>query len=607
MAWAHELTEEVKPKTGAKCPEAAHIVWQLVEPLPVFPFTSEDMLARRTVWLSGSCLAVLFACGENSPGPAGMGTGAMAAAGAAGAAQSGAGQPGGGASSTAGNGTGASAGAVAAGSGGTPGAGGTPACPASEGLKVTRLETTSIAQMGEPFDSNADDTSPWGWETNYGKPPEIVALPDGEHVDVLWQDHSGDVGNNQDDPNKNAKKAFVVRLEKGAAGYAVTRAYQIDQMAHIMGLARDEAGNYFVATGVDEDEDLTPTAPAEGEHRSGIVKVVKFDVNGCKSLEIDSDDAREAADPESEPVINPMVAATSRLAYQGGQLALLHGINTGYDAGVDARHQKALTTHFDAATGAVTRTDSMWVSHSFDQRLFWDGSGFVELHLGDAYPRAIALGRFNAGNDGTDSYELFKVKGETGDNNTFTRLGGIAPIAAGDMGYLVVFSTERGTQTSERLNGTRDVAFLRVARGFADMDADGSAYVDGSSTLDVTLDGDPVSNKLSWLTDYAAETAQADRPRVAAIGGDQFVVLWERWTGASEQQNAFVGTQGLVLGGDGLVKQAAKQISALHLLRSDDVVTVGSQALLVTGDGSAKKLTLNLIGADLALQAVEIP
>jgi hypothetical protein len=461
--------------------------------------------------------------------------------------------------------------------------------------------------MGEPFDSDADDTSPWGRNTNYGKPPEIVALPEGENLDVLWQDHAGDVAGNDDDPSKNAKKAFVVRIEKGSTGYAVTRAYQIDQLAHIMGLAKDDSGNYYVATGIDEDDDLTPTVPAEGEHRNGIVKIVKFDADGCKSLEIDVDAERQAAAADSEPVINPMVAATSRLAQHGGQLALVHGINTGYDPEVDARHQKALTTHFDAHTGAVSRTSSMWVSHSFDQRLFHDGSGFVELHLGDAYPRAIALGRFNAGDEGTDSYELFKIKGEIGDNNTFTRLGGIAPIAAGDLGYVVLFSTERGSETAESLNGTRDVAFLRVARGFAEMDANGSAFVDGASTQNVTVGDAAVTNELSWLTDYSGESAQADRPRLAAIGGDQFVVLWERWTGSSDQNAEFGGTQGLVLGADGMVKVMPKLVTERHLLRSDDVVTLGAHALLVTGDAVAKKLALNLVGADLAVQIVEIP
>jgi hypothetical protein len=539
---------------------------------------------------------------KDAPGgqPGSSGAPANAGSPAAGGSGNGAGGPSGSAGSTGPGGSSANGGA------GT-GLGGAVTCAPTEGLKVTRLDTTAIAMMGKPFDSDGDKTSPWNWNTNYGKPPEIVALPDGENVDILWQDHSADPARDAADPNKNAKKAFVVRVEKGAAGYAITRAYQIDQLAHIMGLAKDEQGNYFVATGVDEDEDLTPTSPGPGMHRPGIVKLVKFDGNGCKSLEIDADNERAKADPKSQPVINPMVAATSRLAYYGGRLALLHGINVDYDPEVEARHQKALTTHFDSTTGAATLTDSMWVSHSFDQRLFWDGTGFVELHLGDAFPRSLALGRFNGTKEDTDTYELFKPKGAEGDNNTFTRLGGITQIATGDLGYLVVFTTDRSTDGTEILNGTRDLAFLRVSRAFATMDEKGNTYVDGATTQEVMSSGKAASNKLTWLTDYAADAAQADRPKVAAIAGDQVVVMWERWTGTADRQSTFVGTQALVLGNDGVVKVMPKQIGTRHLLRGDDLVSLGAQALFVSGDGTNKKLTLNLVSADLTLTAVDLP
>jgi hypothetical protein len=139
------------------------------------------------------------------------------------------------------------------------------------------------------------------------------------------------------------------------------------------------------------------------------------------------------------------------------------------------------------------------------------------------------------------------------------------------------------------------------------MDEMGTDFVDGADTQAAMSSGAAVSNKLSWLTDYAADLAQADRPRVAAIGGDQFVVLWERWTGSSDRQNMFVGTQGLLLGADGAVKLMPKQLTMRHLARSDDAVTLGAQALFVSGDAAAKKLTLNLIGSDLTLLAVELP
>jgi hypothetical protein len=173
---------------------------------------------------------------------------------------------------------------------------------------------------------------------------------------------------------------------------------------------------------------------------------------------------------------------------------------------------------------------------------------------------------------------------------------------------LVVFATDRSpTETTAILNGTRDLAFLRVSRGFASMDEKGNAFVDGAATQEVMSAGEAATNKLTWLTDYAADAAQADRPHVAAISGDQAVVLWERWTGTADRQSMFAGTQGLVLGTDGVVKVMPKPVSDRHLLRGDDLVSLGAQAVFVSGQGASKKLTLNLVGPDLAVTAVDLP
>ena len=177
----------------------------------------------------------------------------------------------------------------------------------------------------------------------------------------------------------------------------------------------------------------------------------------------------------------------------------------------------------------------------------------------------------------------------------------------GDLGYLVVFTTDRGLETSAILNGTRDLAFLRVSRGFSSMSEKGNAFVDGGATQAVMSAGAALTNKLTWLADYAASMAQADRPQVAGIGGDQFVVLWEQWSGTGDRQSTFAGTQGLLLGGDGSVKVMPKLVTMLHLSRGDDLVTLGSSSLFVSGDGVAKKLTLNLVGSDLGLTAVDLP
>jgi hypothetical protein len=570
------------------------------------------MLERNPVLFGALVLGMIVAgCSESSSDPnssdGGSGAGATTGNGASDASGGSGGSTSGGTGAT---GTGGSSnGGTSSGGNSNGGAsGGTEpsACTEVGGAEIELLTTTNIAEMGTPFDADVEDlVDPFDWNTNYGKAPELVALADGENIDVLWQD-------------AEQKKAFVVRAEKGETGYAVTRAYALPIVDKIMGFSRDEAGNYYYATGIDEDGEIDETTPAAGLHRSGIVRLIKFGPEGgCALLNVDVDLAREEKASDSEPIVNPMVAASSRLAYADGALALVHGINTKPDM-QGTRHQKALTTHLDATTGAVTRTDSMWVSHSFDQRLFHDGTGFVELHLGDAYPRSIALGRFQA-EAGTSTYQLFLPKGPTGENSTFTRLGGVVPIASGDFGYLVVFTTDRTLEMPtgdwQTLVGTRDLAFLRVTRDFAEIEPDDRSFIDGSEIMTVTrterIDDMDVEveydNHFDWLTDYTGDSAQADRPRVAAIGGDQFVVLWERWNGADGDSSEFAGTQGLVIGADGVVTAAAKAVSERHLSRGDDVITVGNRALFVTGDAASKKLVLNFVSGDLSVEAVELP
>lgn len=469
-----------------------------------------------------------------------------------------------------------------------------PCTPMETTLAVSALDTTAIAEMGTPFDADERDRiGPADWNTNYGKPPELVAMPYGTGFDVLWQDTT-----------ESPPRGFVVHVEPEGEGYAVQSAYELDLIDVIMGLTRDEQGNYYYATGIDEDDDITVEDPPEGVHRGDIVRLVKFTTAGCVLMESDVDIERGLADDESEAIINPMVAGSSRLAYGDGTVALLHSINTPPDS-ADVRHQKALTTHLDAMTGAVTRTDSMWVSHSFDQRLLWDGAGFVELHLGDAYPRRVALGRFTP-DSRTDTYGLYAPKGGEGDNATYTRLGGIAPVASGDYGFLVVFATDRSaeiaTQQWQALVGHRDVALVRVARGFADMSSSGSDFVDQSGDVQtVESSGEMVDNYVTWLTDHTAEggvEAHAGRPRIAALTGDRFVVLWERWEGEGEDED-FVGTYAVEIDSAGAVVTPAALVSDRHIPRGDDAFTLGGKAALVLGDEATTSLTLLLVGPGL--------
>lgn len=457
------------------------------------------------------------------------------------------------------------------------------------------MPVATIGELLVPFDTNLMDTEgPAGWSTQYGKSPEIIALPQGRTIDVLVQDYTTS-------PNG---KAYALRLEPLADDYVITTVLEPPMLDRIMGLGRDPTDALFVASGIDETDTLTLDDPMPGQYRGGIIRVVRVGWDGTVAWDTDLDLARQATGEAPELLINPMVAATSRLAFGGGTVALVHGINTDTDWGIMARHQKALTTHLDASSGAVTRTSSIWVSHSFDQRMFHDGTGFVELHLGDAYPRDIVLAR----PDG-NSYSLLAIKGDTGNNNTFTRLGNAALVENdATYGFVALFATEPTPTTDAMVAGSRELGLVRVRRDFYAVDPAAGLHLDPGmpDTFDVQSGGAMRQNRLRWLTSYQADTggqSHAERPKLVALGDDTYAVLWERWDAGG---SAFAGTWGMVIDATGATLAEPAMLTDSHLPRGDDAFPLDGEAAWITGDSAARQLHVHVVDAQLAYRRIVV-
>ncbi len=457
-------------------------------------------------------------------------------------------------------------------------------------LPLVAAPAITVASVLTPFDVNVSDLGgPASWSGNYGKTPEIIVASNGTELDVLAQDY---------DPN-TAWTAVLLHIKPSATGYQITQALTNRPMLdRVMGLAIDGAGNRYYATGVDESGGVNPTYPPLNTYRSNIVRVIKLNPAGDVQFNIDLDVARYAFNSGAEMIINPMVAATSRLAVGGNELALVHGINTGPDWNIGgARHQKALSTRLNATSGAISRTSSVWVSHSFDQRLLYDGAGIIEQHLGDAYPRDIVLARNHT------SYPLLHIKGSLGENNTRTRLGNIALIENDPAyAYLALFATENSADTGSTIAGPRNLAIVRVK------DSDTSLDPNLPDTLTVSSVGTQYTNRLKWLTQYTAgSNLHAERPKLVGLGGDQYVVLWEEWLNTGSYTDVFNGVYGLVIDDHGTVLHPATLITAAdHLPRGDDAFFLDNRAAWMTGSAAAQKLYIHFVDAALNYERVTL-
>ena len=446
----------------------------------------------------------------------------------------------------------------------------------------------SLSSVLTPFDANTQDlVGPTAWRSRYGKSPEIVVSSDGSELDVLVQDYDAET----------PWDAVLLHISPNSSGYKITQILtNIPMLDRVMGLATDDAGNCYYATGVDEASEVDSAYPPLDTYRSDIVRIIKLDPKGNVLFNINLDTARHTEQENAEMIINPMVAATSRLAVGGGEIALVHGINTDPDWNIGgARHQKALSTRLDAASGDVTRVSSIWVSHSFDQRLFYDGDEIIEYHLGDAYPRSLVLGR------GHRPYPVFHIKGELGENNTRTRLGDVALIENDpEFGHLVLFATESSPDTGSTINGPRNLGIVRVHRG------DSSVDPNLPDSLVVSSKGTEHTNRLRWLTDYSAASGlHAERPKLVGIGEGKYIVLWEEWLVTGSSSNTFRGVLGMVIDDMGNQLQPPTFITnEHHLHRGDDAFLLDNGVAWMTGSAADQELHLHMVDASLNYRMV---
>lgn len=99
---------------------------------------------------------------------------------------------------------------------------------------------------------------------------------------------------------------------------------------------------------------------------------------------------------------------------------------------------------FTDVNAGVSYLETGYVSHSFDQYVITDQQGnIVALDLGDAYPRAVVLTRYD-GKAGSEtlgyvsSATIHKINGKIGDNNTGVTIGGFAET---DTGYVTLYNS----------------------------------------------------------------------------------------------------------------------------------------------------------------------
>ena len=204
--------------------------------------------------------------------------------------------------------------------------------------------------------------------------------------------------------------------------------------------------------------------------------------------------------------LEPFRSGSLRMTETDGKL-YIHTCHTMYKSDDGYNHQANMIFVIDQETGEVKDSYSSvmnisygYVSHSFNQFIATDGNEIYRADHGDAYPRGIAITKFNKDDEVTDvSYTVpMTFSGATGQNYTGATLGGLQ---LSDNEVLVAGSSIGKTEQT---------------------DSDKVANIFVIST-DKTLK----ESKTQWLTDYTSNSKiTVGAPQLVKIGPEQFLMMW---------------------------------------------------------------------------------
>lgn len=345
------------------------------------------------------------------------------------------------------------------------------------------------------------------------------AVEPGDVSESSWQTCTVYSGNNVEDQNylratspirsylTTAPEGGLMRVQAGAvdgilveyynADYQLTGTKTIPAELPIFGGFCESDSNYYLLTGQNN-----PDESKEVE----VYRITKYDKEWNRIKSVGLYDCNTTA---------PFDAGSARMDTSGKYL-LIRTCHEMYTSSDGKNHQANVTIQVDMDTMTITDsyTDVMnssygYVSHSFNQFIKIENKQIVAVDHGDAYPRAIALIKYQTDvSQGTfvpgyrnpcKVVNVLKFPGGIGVNTTGASVGGFEISSSS---YLVGGNSV--VQDSENLSRTTRNVFV--------------ASVD-KNTDEVTM---------NWLTQYNEGDGTTSTPQMVKISDNQYMVLWSR-------------------------------------------------------------------------------
>jgi hypothetical protein len=481
-----------------------------------------------------------------------------------------------------------------------------------------------------PFDITRH---PGTYDTTIGssaptKKPQIVPVVHDKELFVAWQTW---------DRTRPTGKVLVskVSLDDLASG-KMAAVREVPSGGLLVGFALDAQGADYILTGKAEEFENRPTGDfIEAAHKTWRKDVMTLHVKGI-AQDLNS---KELTDLPFYGLCN---SGTGRLLVEDNVLAVVFARRRFSDWD-NIIHQEADALVVSPDLSRVSLKAGNLVSHSFDQRLLFDGTDFIALHQADMYPSAgllIQKLHTRTGNRRPASFAVFTCP--TFGNDVYFELGGLA---AEQDGYPVLFTATHNTEgvSAENAAAKRkvpwDLAMAYVVRDFdakpratSPFDVVGSGILDEGYAEAEQFAADNFSwnlatsswtkretrtftRRVQWLTHYDAEkkaVSKATSAKLVKLSEGKYLAVWEQHILAGDQWK-FDRTLAVTVtiegnaGNKKIKKGQPKDLKNLRLHRGDDPVVLttdkGTFAGWVTAGATNKQLLLHTLDEDLKYEA----
>ncbi len=297
--------------------------------------------------------------------------------------------------------------------------------------------------------------------------------------------------------------AVCVQNNKNLKIYTLNSSFKVTKTKTIKlkydvwgGFYQGTDGNFYVAVGYNNlKESRTKT----------VIKVIQYNSN-WKQLK--TANIKGGVFNTFEGIYEPFEAGNCRMDMQGSTLYLMTSrtmFTTIFD---DLHHQSNISFKINTKKMKAVESNKSYASHSFNQFAKFKDHALYLLDHGDAHPRSITLTtvqNYGAENEKKKSSSLFSFKGNSGDNYTGCRVGGME---VGSSNVLVCGTSQPHKKKIGKVSGF----------GY-DMKYNAFLVLSNRKTKKVTF---------KWLTTYNPKSTSVTvgETRMVKLTDNRFVILY---------------------------------------------------------------------------------